>query len=192
MEMNDVGHKESYLRLFLRFLRFGFLAWGGPVAQIDMIRKELVEDEKWVSKKHFNRILGTYQFLPGPEANELCVYFGMKARRRLGGLLAGIGFMLPGFILMLLLSWFYVKYGIVSPVIVALFYGFQPAVIALISRAVHRIGRNVILNGWLFCIAAFSAILEFSGVHFIISLGTAGFLYFLVKRSYKRLAVFIG
>src|SRR3712207_6968406 len=63
---------EGYGQLFLRFLRFGFLAWGGPVAQIAMIRQELVEEERWISKARFNRTLAVYQVLPGPEAHELC------------------------------------------------------------------------------------------------------------------------
>ncbi len=95
---------ESWLRLFLRFLRFGALAWGGPVAQIAMIRHELVEQERWIGKEQFNRVLAVYQVLPGPEAHELCVYFGYRSRGRLGGLLAGLGFMLPGFVLMFGLS----------------------------------------------------------------------------------------
>lgn len=78
----------SYGQLFGRFLRFGLLAWGGPVAQIAMLREELVEEERWVSRRHFNRVLAVYQVLPGPEAHELCVYFGYLARGRLGGLLA--------------------------------------------------------------------------------------------------------
>ena len=119
---------QSYASLFLRFLRFGFLAWGGPVAQIAMIRQELVEEEKWISPEKFNRVLSVYQALPGPEAHELCVYFGMIARGRIGALLAGLGFMLPGFLLMLLLSWFYVTYGISSPLFQSVFMGMQPAV----------------------------------------------------------------
>jgi chromate transporter len=95
---------ESYGRLFARFLRFGFLAWGGPVAQIAMLRKELVDEEQWVNSERFNRTLALYQVLPGPEAHELCVWFGMLARGRLGGFLAGLGFMLPGFVLMFALS----------------------------------------------------------------------------------------
>ncbi len=55
----------SHWELFLRFLRFGFLAWGGPVAQIAMLRKELVDDERWVSSGRFNRTLALYQVLPG-------------------------------------------------------------------------------------------------------------------------------
>ena len=94
--------------LFLKFLRFGCLAFGGPVAQIAMIRQALVEDERWISKPRFNRLLAVLQVLPGPEAHELCVHLGIVARGRLGGLLAGLGFMLPGFVLMLAAGWFYV------------------------------------------------------------------------------------
>jgi hypothetical protein len=78
----------------MRFLRFGLVAWGGPVAQIAMIRHELVDEEKWVSNERFNRVLAVYQVLPGPEAHEMCVYFGTVRGGRLGGLMAGLGFML--------------------------------------------------------------------------------------------------
>ena len=97
--------REPLLRLFLRFLRFGALAWGGPVAQIGMVRHELVEQERWLSPQAFNRALAIYQVLPGPEAHELCVYMGYRARGRIGGLLAGLGFMAPGFLLMFVAAW---------------------------------------------------------------------------------------
>ena len=110
-----------------------------------------------------NRVLSIYQALPGPEAHELCVYFGMLAGGRAGAFLAGLGFMLPGFGLMLALSWFYVAYGISSPLFQSIFMGMQPAVAALIVRAVHRIwqptrcttmpgfGRLHFLAVWLNC-----------------------------------------
>lgn len=141
----NVPH-ESYLRIFLRFLRFGLLAWGGPVAQIAMIRQELVDEQKWIPNARFNRVLAVYQALPGPEAHEMCVYFGMLSRGRLGGFLGGLGFMLPGFLLMFALSWFYLKYGLNSPLFAAFFFGCQAAVGALILRAVHRIGGHALVD----------------------------------------------
>lgn len=143
----------SYRRIFWRFLRFGFLAWGGPVAQIGMIRRELVEEGKWISRERFNRVLAVYQVLPGPEAHELCVYFGMLARGRIGGLLAGLGFMLPGFLLMFALSWFYVRHGVQSPFFSGVFYGMQAAVPALILRATHRIGEHALTKPWHWLVA---------------------------------------
>ena len=94
----------SYPALFLRFLRFGMMAFGGPVAQIAMIRRELVEEERWIGSDRFNKLLAVMQVLPGPEAHELCVHLGIRAKGRLGGLLAGLGFMLPGLVLMLALA----------------------------------------------------------------------------------------
>ena len=141
--------RVGYGALFARFLRFGCLAWGGPAAQIAMIREELVDRERWVSRERFNRVLGVYQVLPGPEATELCVYFGMLSRGRVGGIVAGLGFVLPGFVLMLALSWVYATMGISSMLMAAAFKGVQPAVTALIVRAVHRIGAHALRDRWL-------------------------------------------
>lgn len=173
---------QSYGQLFLRFLRFGLLAWGGPVAQIAMLKQELVEEERWISKERFNRVLAVYQVLPGPEAHELCVYFGMLARGRVGALLAGLGFMLPGFVLMLGLSWLYVRVGIASPIFAALFFGFKPAVAALIVRSVHRIASHALANRWLWAIAAATGVATALNVGFLISLTAAGLAYGLARR----------
>ncbi|HZI52110.1 MAG TPA: chromate efflux transporter [Chitinophagaceae bacterium] len=164
-------------QIFLRFLRFGLLAWGGPVAQIAMIKKELVEDEKWVSKEQFNRALAVYQALPGPEAHELCVYFGMKAGGTWGGFLAGLGFMLPGFLLMLLFTWLYITLGLRSPTILMIFAGIHVAVVSLIVFAVYRIGKHALTNNALFLIALFSGIAFSAGVNFLILLLIAGLAY---------------
>jgi chromate transporter len=174
---------QSYGGLFLRFLKFGLLAWGGPVAQIAMIRQELVEEEKWISPERFNRVLAVYQVLPGPEAHELCVYFGMIARGRIGGALAGLGFMLPGFVLMFALSWFYISFGIKSILFAGVFYGFQAAVPALIVRAVHRIGIHALRDKWLWAIAVAGSIATFLNVNFLLVLAVGGLTYTLVRRT---------
>lgn len=189
-EMNNLAY-ESYWKLFIRFFRFGLLAWGGPIAQIAMIREELVDEKKWITREKFNRILGVYQALPGPEAHELCVYFGFISRGRIGGFLAGLGFMLPGLILMLTLSWFYVTYGINSPILSGLFFGLQAVVGALLIRAVHRIGRHAISDRWLFvigCLAAISAIIE---IHFAIILAFSAVSYFISKRKHPVIGLSI-
>jgi chromate transporter len=183
---NDINvPHQSYLSIFLRFLKFGFLAWGGPFAQIAMIRQELVDEEKWVTPARFNRVLAVYQALPGPEAHELCVYFGMIARGRIGAFLGGLGFMLPGFILMFTLSWFYVSYGISSPLFQSIFIGMQPAVAALIVRAVHRIGGHALLeNKWLWYIALIAAVAQLLGVNFLITLVASGLIFATTNRKY--------
>src|ERR1041384_7469182 len=98
--------------IFVRFLKFGALAWGGPAAQIAMIKRECVDEEGWVSEETFKKTLAVYQILPGPEASELCVYFGRMRGGRVGAFLAGLGFVLPGFLLMLALSALYFEAGL--------------------------------------------------------------------------------
>lgn len=163
--------------IFARFLRFGLLAWGGPVAQIAMIKRELVEEEQWLTPERFNRLLAVYQVLPGPEAHELCVHLGMMRRGRLGGIFAGLGFMLPGLLLMLGIAWLYQRLDLHQPLIAAIFLGVQVGVIALIARAVHRIGEHVLTDRWLWAVAAASAIGAWLGVSFWIVLPVAGLFY---------------
>lgn len=181
-EASTAVPRLSYEQLFMRFLRFGLLAWGGPVAQIAMIRQELVEEQRWISRAHFNRVLAVYQVLPGPEAHELCVYFGYLARGRIGGLLAGFGFMLPGFLLMLLLSWVYVAVGLSSPLVAAAFAGCQVAVAALITRAVQRIGAHALGSRLLWAIAIGAALAQLLGLPFYVPLGAAALIGALSAR----------
>src|SRR5215212_9656882 len=84
--------RDSPGSILARFLKFGFLAWGGPAAQIAMIKRECVDEEGWVSEETFKKTLAVYQVLPGPEAHELCVYFGRIRGGKLAGFLAGLGF----------------------------------------------------------------------------------------------------
>ena len=168
---------QSLSAIFLRFLRFGFLAWGGPVAQIALIKRELVEEERWVEPSRFIRLLAMYQVLPGPEAHELCVHFGMMKGRRLGGLLAGLAFMLPGLVLILAIAWAYQRLDLKQPGIAALFAGIQIGVIALIVRAVHRIADHTLTDPWLWAIGFVSAIAAALDISFWVTLPAAGLIY---------------
>jgi chromate transporter len=169
--------RESAAAIFWRFLRFGALAWGGPAAQIAMIKRECVDEERWVSEETFKKTLAVYQVLPGPEAHELCVYFGRLRGGRLGAFLAGLGFMLPGFALMLALSVLYVEADI-SAQVDELFYGLKAAVGALIARALVRLGRSFLTDVPLAVIAvvAFGLTVLASASFAIVLLG-AGLAY---------------
>lgn len=169
---------DSIAGLFLRFLKFGMLAWGGPVAQIAMIRRELVEREKWIDGARFNRVLAVYQALPGPEAAELCCYFGMVRRGRVGAVVAFLGFILPGLVLMLAASWLYVRFGMRSAWIIAAFAGAQPAVAAMMVNAAVHLGRKTLQERWLWGCAALCAAGQVCGVPFwlpLIVCSLAGF-----------------
>ena len=163
--------------IFVRFLKFGALAWGGPAAQIAMIKQECVDEEGWVDQETFKKTLAVYQVLPGPEAHELCVYFGRIRGGKLGGFLAGLGFMLPGFLLMLALSVLYVEADLARH-LDALFYGLKAAVGALVARAVVRLSRSFITDVPLALLAAAAfALTVFASASFAVVLLGAGLAY---------------
>ena len=125
----------------MRFLRFGCLAWGGPAAQIALIKRECVDEERWVSEETFTKTLAVYQVLPGPEAHELCIYFGRlrggqagaRSSRDLGSCCRA-SCSCSGF------SMLYVEAAL-SDNLDEIFYGLKAAVGAIVARAVIRLGR---------------------------------------------------
>ena len=148
-----------------------------------MISRECVDEERWVSQETFKKTLAVYQVLPGPEAHELCVYFGRLRGGKLGGLLAGLGFMLPGFLLMLGLSALYAEAGL-DERFEELFYGLKAAVGALVAMAIVRLGRKFIddVPLALIAVAAFGVTLGL-GVSFLLVLLGAGLAYELWTRA---------
>jgi chromate transport protein ChrA len=133
-EDNSNVPKMNPFRLFwVFFIKFGVFAWGGPVAQIALLKEELVTKEKWITLPRFNRVFAVYQILPGPEAAELCMFFGCLSGGRIGGIAAGLGFMLPGFLLMLLASYLYIIIGFGNRYVNASFRALQPMVAAMAS-----------------------------------------------------------
>jgi len=175
VELGD--RRDSMRSLFVRFLKFGALAWGGPAAQIAMIKRECVDEEGWVDEETFKKTLAVYQVLPGPEAHELCVYFGRQRGGKLGGFLAGLGFMLPGFFLMLALSVAYVEAGLAEE-LNELFYGLNAAVGAVVARALWRLSSSFITDAALAALAVIAFVLTLlAGVGFALVLLGAGIAY---------------
>lgn len=169
--------------LFLRFLRYGLLAWGGPVAQIGLMHHELVARDRWISQTRFRKTLALYQALPGPEAHELAVYFGMIKRGRWGGFLTGLGFMLPGVVFVTTLAVLYVRYAATSTVADTLLYGTKPAVLALIAYAFVRLARASLPTIELGLIALGSAALGLLVPHlsFLLLLAAGGLIALAVS-----------
>src|SRR6266487_3776200 len=131
--------------VFLYFLLLGFINVGGPVAQITMMFNQMVERHHWLSQDRFVKIMGFAHMLPGPEALQLAIYVGYLKRGRLGGILAGLTFIIPGAAVMVLLSWLYVTYGSLPQVNDAL-YILKPAVLGIIAAGIIKLGRAAIKN----------------------------------------------
>lgn len=163
--------------------KIGLLSFGGPAGQIALMHKELVEDRRWIGEQRFLHALNYCMLLPGPEAQQLAVYIGWLLHRTIGGLIAGILFVLPGALVMLGLSILYVLYREI-PLVDAAFLGIKAAVLAVVIEALMRISRRALKSKTSYIIAAiaFFAIAVLRIPFPIIVLG-AGLFGWLVARS---------
>ncbi|MGH7693338.1 MAG: chromate efflux transporter [Gemmatimonadaceae bacterium] len=165
-------------------LRVGLPAWseiavesfGGPVAQIAVLHRVIVEERRWVSEERFQRALSFCMLLPGPEAQQLATYLGWLLHGTKGAIVAGSLFVLPGFIALLVLSLLYVYAGDTT-VAVGVLAGIKPAVIAIVAHALTRMARRALTDGTHIAIAlgAFAA-LFFLRLPFPVVLGIAALL----------------
>ncbi|WP_293441627.1 chromate efflux transporter [Planktotalea sp.] len=145
------------------FGKIGCLSFGGPAAQIALMHKELVDSRKWLSEQDFLSGLSFCMLLPGPEAMQLATYSGWRLRGTLGGLIAGLLFVLPGALVILALGAIYVAYGDV-PVVQTLFLGVKAAVLAIVLEALIKVAKRAFKSGlhWALAIASFIAIFVFA------------------------------
>jgi chromate transporter len=147
----------------LRFwLKLGFISFGGPAGQIAIMHRELVEKARWISERRFLHALNYCMLLPGPEAQQLATYIGWLLHGTRGGIVAGGLFVLPSLVLLIVLSWIYVRFGSV-PAVAAVLYGVKPAVVAIVLAAAWRIGSRTLHHWilWVIAAAAFVALFAF-------------------------------
>ncbi len=176
-------HGVSLAEAFWVWLKVAALSFGGPAGQIAVMHRILVEEKRWVSESRFLHALNYCMLLPGPEAQQLATYIGWLMHRTLGGIMAGVLFIVPGIIAIMALSWIYAAWGSV-PLIVALFFGLKAAVLAIVLEAVLRIGKRALKNNAMVAIAgaAFVGIFFFNVPFPIIILG-AGLLGYVGART---------
>jgi chromate transporter len=125
------------------FLKLGSTGFGGPVALVARMRRQLVEEMKLVKEADFNEGVALAQLAPGPLAAQLAMYLGWLDSRALGAAVVGIAFVLPSLVIVLILAELYVRAGSM-PIIAMLFYGVGAAVIAVIARSGFRLARSMI------------------------------------------------
>jgi chromate transporter len=140
MSTSESERQVSLQEIFWYFLKLGWLSFGGPVGQIGLLHLQLVERGKWIAEEEFVRALNFCHVLPGPEALQLVIYLGWRKRGLLGGALAGLLFLLPGFITLTALAWIYVKFG-KRPEVLGILWGFRPVGLALLLAALFRISK---------------------------------------------------
>ncbi len=152
--MNERPQHLVPLRESFRYwLKLGFINFGGPAGQIAIMHNGLVDEKRWIGNDRFLHALSFCMLLPGPEAQQLAIYIGWLLNGTLGGVIAGVLFVLPAFFLLMGLSWTYAVHGDIAWV-AAVFYGLRSAVIAIVLAAVIRIGQKALSNPLLMAIAA--------------------------------------
>ena len=165
-----LGWREA----LLFWLKLGFISFGGPAGQIAIMHQELVERRRWISERRFLHALNYCMLLPGPEAQQLATYIGWLLHRTWGGVIAGVLFVLPSLLILILLSWLYIAFGDVA-LVAGIFYGIKPAVTAIVLQAAQRIGARALKNRWLWgiAVAAFFSIFVLQLPFPLIVLGAA-------------------
>ena len=160
--MNPPPEKPTFRQALLVWIKIGLLSFGGPAGQIALMHRELVEKRRWLSEHRFLHALNYCMLLPGPEAQQLAVYTGWLLHKTRGGIVAGALFVLPGALLMWVISYVYVFHGKL-PWIEAVFYGLKAAVLAIVVSALARIGKKVLKEPamWAVAAASLTAILVF-------------------------------
>jgi chromate transporter len=165
------------------WLRVAALSFGGPAGQIAVMHRIIVEEKRWIGENRFLHALNYCMLLPGPEAQQLATYIGWLMHRTVGGIMAGVLFVLPGVIAIMALSIVYALFGKVG-VVSALFFGLKAAVLAIVLQAVVRIGSRALKNRIMIAIAAVAFIaIFFFAVPFPIIVLTAGVIGFLGARA---------
>ncbi|MGD1004520.1 MAG: chromate efflux transporter [Methanoregulaceae archaeon] len=171
----------SLVKIFSRFLRLGLTAFGGP-AMVAYIRSITVEREKWLDNTTFNNGVALCQALPGATAMQVAAYVGLKIRGLAGAIAAFVGFGLPAFLLMIVLSAFYIQ-AVAIPPVVSIFRGLQVIIIAIIATAAVTFAR-MSLKKWVHVsIASIAAVLFFLGVHPILVILSAALLGLAILRG---------
>jgi chromate transporter len=150
--------RVSTRELFWYFFKLGWLAFGGPVGQIGLMHLQLVERRRWLTEDEFVRALNFCHLLPGPEALQLAIYAGYRKGGHRGGILAGVLFIVPGYVTLTALAWIYVHYG-KTPEVLGVLWGFRPVGLALLLAALVRISRAALKGVFpvVLAVAAFAA-----------------------------------
>ena len=181
MESRTPGSKTRILDLVRYFLRLGALGFGGPVALVGQMEKELVEERHWLTRDEMRESIAVCQSLPGPLAIQVGIFVSYLRGGFWGAWAGGWAFILPNFIIVASLAALYVHFGGLSPV-TAIFYGVSPAVIALILHSCYRLAKLGMEDAvqWLIaagCLVVTAVVQGEVALVFIVS-GAIGALYY--------------
>jgi len=168
--------------LLLYFLRLGATGFGGPIALVGHMQKDLVEERRWISRQDYLEGLALAQLMPGPLAAQLAIYLGWVKARVAGATLVAVAFVLPSWLMVLGLSWLYLRYGGLAWMQGA-FYGIGAAVIAIIARSAVKLVKMTVQKDRLLwgVFAVLMALTAFTATEIVWLFLAAGVLVMLVR-----------
>jgi chromate transporter len=188
--MNTTMHRSNYTitNLVYYFLKLGTTGFGGPVALVGYMHRDLVEQRKWISEEDYKEGLALAQLAPGPLAAQLAIYIGYVDYKIIGATLAGLAFVLPSFLMVVALGFAYVEFGGL-PWMQSVFYGVGAAVIGIIAISSYKLTKKTIGKNWLlwiiFLVLAITTFLTKSENIWLIL--AAGFAVWFIKSPPKFL-----
>ena len=179
----NTNKKEYALKdLVLYFLKLGTIGFGGPPALISYMHRDLVTEKKWISDEDYKEGLTLAQLAPGPLAAQLSIYLGYVDYKILGASLAGFAFVLPSFLMVLVLGFAYVQLGGL-PWMQAVFYGIGAAVIGIIAIGTYKLAKNTLIKDWLLwtIFILLATITFFTQKEIVWLILLSGFIYWVYK-----------
>lgn len=180
----------SFAQALPMWLRIGLLSFGGPAAQIALMHRMIVEEKGWLSEKEYLNALSFCMLLPGPEAMQLATYAGWRLHGVAGGLAAGLLFVIPGAIVVLVLAMIYAMFGDVS-LVNALFFGIKAAVIVIVIEALLRVAKRALsrTEHWIIAALAFVGIFFLEWPYPLIILGAGLYGFFRANPAKQAASV---
>lgn len=172
------------LEIFKVFAKLGIFAFGGPAAHVAMMEDEIVTKRKWMSKERFIDMYGFTSLIPGPNSTEMAILMGYHRGGMIGLIIAGVSFILPAVLIVLVFAFIYVNYGSI-PVVAGLFDGVKPVILAIVIQALYRLSKTILSSfekGLLF-VAVLA--LSFLGISEIPLILIGASVYLLIKKLPK-------
>lgn len=164
----------------LLFLKLGFIGFGGPAAHIAMMHDEVVKRRKWLTDQEFLDLIGATQLIPGPNSTEMANHIGFLRAGWSGLVVAGVCFAVPAVMIVLALSWVYVRYG-TTPQAEWISYGIKPVIIGIILQALWQLGKKAIGDRVSFSIGLCVIVLYFLGINELVLLFSGALIVMLIK-----------
>jgi chromate transporter len=181
METPDT-RRSSVLEVAGVFLKLGTIGFGGPAAHIAMMHDEVCQRRKWVSEDRFVDLLGAANLIPGPTSTEMAIYLGYERAGWRGLIAGGVCFIVPAMVIVLALSWAYLKYGS-APQAVWLLFGIKPVVVAIILQALWKLTRTAVKGRLLAAVGSLVLGLYLAGLNPVALIFGSGLLVTIIRNG---------